>query len=188
MSLLMTDSFPWGAGPKETDKEFIFPAALAELADVLHAQEPPDYDENDPDEEGAYIDFEPYERFMTPEEFAFGSWTGNDEVDGSEFRIFGSTGSGDKLGFWLVRSDAPIEEQPVVYFGTDGDACMIARDLGELLWYFANGFRYDARPDEALRLLAERHAPGRRRSNEEIETAAEAEFPGFSDYIDSLRR
>jgi hypothetical protein len=25
---------------------------LAELADVLHAQEPPDYDENDPDEEG----------------------------------------------------------------------------------------------------------------------------------------
>jgi hypothetical protein len=123
MSLLMTDSFPWGAGPKETDKEFIFPAALAELADVLHA-----------------------------------------------------------------RSDAPVEEQPVVYFGTDGDACMIARDLGELLWYFANGFRYDARPDEALRLLAERHAPGRRRSNEEIETAAEAEFPGFSDYIDSLRR
>jgi hypothetical protein len=125
---------------------------------------------------------------MTPDEFAFDLWTGNDEVDGSEFRIFGSTGAGDKLGFWLVRSGSPVDEQPVVYFGSDGDPSVIARDLGDLLWYFANGFLYDAQPNEALRLIAERHAPERRRSNEEIKAAAEAEFPGFPGYIRSLCR
>ncbi|GLY88977.1 SMI1/KNR4 family protein [Actinoallomurus iriomotensis] len=172
----------------ETSKELILPVALTELAQVLYTQEPPYDDEDNPDEQGPYIDFEPYERFMTPDEFAFGSWTGNDEVDGSEFRVFGSTGAGDKLGFWLVRPGVPVDEQPVVHFGSEGGASVMACDLGDLLWYFANGFLYDAQPNEALRLIAEHHAPERRRSNEEIEAAAEAEFPGFSAYITSLCR
>ncbi|MEW2359152.1 hypothetical protein [Spirillospora sp. NPDC029432] len=74
---------------------------------------------------------------------------------------------------------------------------MIARDLGGLLWSFADGsgpgemFRDPGRrvqPNEAFQAIAERYAPGRRRSTAEIVAAARAEFPDFPNLIDAMCR
>jgi len=145
-------------------------------------------------------DFEPYETFEAPARTAwwFRLWTGNPEADGSEFRFFGSTGAGDYAGFWLVRPGAPLISQPVVYIGSEGQRSIVARDLGDLLWLFAAGYgpaeavedHPDSvqEPNEAFRAIAERHAPGRELPVEQIVSMAQAEFPHFSDYIDSLCR
>lgn len=91
----------------ETSEDPALPIALAEVVSVGFEWE---YDE------AHGCDFEPYSRFEAPEETAwwFRLWTGNEEVDGSEFRFFGATGAGDYAGFWLVRPGAPITEQPVI--------------------------------------------------------------------------
>jgi hypothetical protein len=145
-------------------------------------------------------DFELYETIEAPDRTArwFRLWTGNPEVDGSEFRLFGSTGAGDYTGFWLVRPRAPIIDQPIVYLGSEGQRDVVARDLGELLWLFAAGYGPAEaveenrggiqEPNEAFRAIAERHAPGRELPVEQIVSAAQAEFPHFSDYIDALCR
>ncbi|KAL2864092.1 uncharacterized protein BJX67DRAFT_228628 [Aspergillus lucknowensis] len=142
-------------------------------------------------------DFEVYEEFEAPDETAewFRGWTGNSNVDGSQFRFFGSTGGGDYAGFWLVRPDAGIVKQPVVYIGSEGDVGVIARDLGDLLWLFANGSApaeaFDdpgrrTQPSEALRAIAEQYAPGKSRPTMEIVAAAREEFPNFSEVVDAM--
>ncbi|MBE1586536.1 SMI1/KNR4 family protein [Nonomuraea angiospora] len=170
------------------------PTALDEVAQVGFEWE---WDEETDEARGC--DFEPYDQFEEPDRTAwwFRLWTGNQEVDGSEFRFFGATGTGDYVGFWLVRPDAAIIDQPVVYIGSEGERGVIARDLGDLLWLFAAGlgpgeaFRdpdFPAEPNEAFRAIAERHAPGRRRAPNQIVAAARAEFPQFSDLIDAMCR
>ncbi|MBP2706449.1 SMI1/KNR4 family protein [Microbispora sp. RL4-1S] len=150
-------------------------------------------------DEARGCDFEPYNQFEAPERTAwwFRLWTGNQEVDGSEFRFFGTTGSGDYTGFWLERPDAAITDQPVVYIGSEGEHGVIARNLGDLLWLFAAGLGpaeafadpdSTAQPNEAFRAIAERHAPGGRCSPIQIVAAARAEFPHFPDLIDAMRR
>jgi hypothetical protein len=178
----------------EAPEDLALPIALAEVAAVGFEWE---WDEET--DEASGCDFEPYERFEAPEKTAwwFRLWTGNEEADGSEFRFFGTTGAGDYTGFWLVRPGAPITEQPVVYLGSEGQRGVLARDLGDLLWLFADGFGPDEAftdpdeerpPNEAFQAIAERHAPGRRRSATEIVAAARAEFPHFSELIDSMCR
>ena len=147
-------------------------------------------------------DFEPYETFEAPARTAewYRLWTGNPQVDGSEFRFFGSTGAGDYAGFWLVRPGAPIIDQPIIYLGSEGQCSVVARDLGDLLWLFAAGYgpaeavepvKYrDAilEPNDAFRTIAEQHAPGHELPVEQIVSAAQVEFPQFSDYIDAQVR
>ncbi|MFC7640991.1 SMI1/KNR4 family protein [Streptosporangium lutulentum] len=117
-----------------TAEDLALPAALAEVADVGFEWE---WDEETDEAHGC--DFEPYDRFEEPDRTAwwFRLWTGNQEVDGGEFRFFGTTGAGDYVGFWLVRPDAAITDQPVVYIGSEGECGVIAGDLGDLLWLFA---------------------------------------------------
>ncbi|GAA4635777.1 hypothetical protein GCM10023196_082650 [Actinoallomurus vinaceus] len=178
----------------ETPGDLALPIALAEVVAVGFEW---DYDEET--DEASGCDFEPYERFEAPEKTAwwFRLWTGNQEVDGSEFRFFGATGAGDYAGFWLIRPGAPIIDQPVVYIGSEGERGVIARDLGDLLWLFALGHGpaevfddpdREVEPNEAFQAIAERHAPGRRRSAAEIVAAARAEFPDFSQRIDAMCR
>ena len=55
--------------------------------------------------DGDGIDFEPYHSFMSAGDTSewFKAWTGNKNVDGSEFRIFGQDGSGGYAAFWIVE-------------------------------------------------------------------------------------
>lgn len=142
-------------------------------------------------------DFEPFDAFDDPEHTAwwFRLWTGNPEADGSDFRFFGKTGAGDYAGFWLMRPEAPVTGQPVVYLGSEGQLGIVARDLGDLLWLFAAGYGPAEaagdrgtvlEPSEAFTAIAQRYAPGRERPAAQIIAAAQAEFPRLSDYIDGL--
>jgi hypothetical protein len=172
------------------DREF--PAALAAALAVPFS-----------DDEDSWVDFEPYPAFEAAEDTAwwFRLWTGNQEADGSQFRFFGKNGAGDYTGFWLVRPDRPIEEQPVVYLGSEGETAVIARDMADLLWLLAAGYGpseaaypdrseddWTARPNQGIAAIAERFAPDRRRSPEAVVQAAAQEFPDFEDTIMELCR
>ncbi|TDD15605.1 SMI1/KNR4 family protein [Nonomuraea diastatica] len=178
----------------ETPDHLVLPVALAEVAEIGFT-----WEWDDEADEARGCDFDPYDRFEAPEKTAwwFRLWTGNDEVDGSEFRFFGTTGGGDYVGFWLVRPGASNIEQPVVYLTSEGRCGVVARDLGDLLWLFANGLGpteafsdlgRETQPDEAFQAIAERHAPGRRRSSAEIVAGARQEFAGFPELIHAMCR
>lgn len=184
----------YASGMVKISDGLALPTALAEVAEVGFEWE---WDEET--DEASGCDFEPYERFEAPERTAwwFRLWTGNPEVDGGEFRFFGTTGAGDYAGFWLVRPDAPITDQPVVYIGSEGECGVIARDLGDLLWLYAAGLGpgeafggpdSGAEPNEAFRAIAERHAPGRDSAPGRIVAAALAEFPHFPDLVRAMCR
>lgn len=170
------------------------PPALAEVAAIGSSLT---WDEATSTSHGC--DFEPYTEFEPSEETTtwFRLYTGNDTADGSQFRIFGTTGAGDYIGFWLVQSEpeTPVTAQPVVYFGSEGDFSVIARDMGDFLWVLANGSGPAealeepdrvTRPDEAFWAVAEKYAPGRGRTTAEILAAARDEFPGFVRYVEEL--
>ncbi|MGC5038664.1 SMI1/KNR4 family protein [Streptomyces sp. DT190] len=171
-----------------TGEDRRFPPALADLADV-------DIDHAD----GRGIDFEPCSAFDSAEETTdwLRSWTGNGEVDGSRYRVFGQDGTGGLAALWCVRPGRPLTEQPVVFLGSEGAAGVVARDLSDFLWLLADGVgpmeavefgAVTGRSDPALVSLAERHASGPRRTAREIVAAARAEFPSYADDIAALCR
>jgi hypothetical protein len=168
-------SRPWkdrSAGPiyspavtETAPDDLSLPEALAEVFSIGF-----DWEWDDETETARSCDFEPYESFEAPARTAewYRLWTGNRDVDGNEFRFFGSTGAGDYAGFWLIRPGAPIIDQPIVYLGSEGQRGVVARDLGDLLWLFAAGYgpaeavEYRdsiQEPNDAFRAIAERHAP-----------------------------
>ncbi|GHC78846.1 hypothetical protein GCM10007079_16470 [Nocardiopsis terrae] len=146
------------------------------------------------------MDFEMYEAFEHPDETAwwYRLWTGNEEVDGSEFRFFGMEGSGGYTGLWLVREGRPLTEQPVVFLGSEGELAVMATDLGAFLWLVAQGHGPDevmgwsddgpCEPDPDALQVARRHAPDACRDPEEILGRAREEFPDFQGYIDAQCR
>lgn len=165
-----------------------FPPALVEVARVEL-----DY------EEGEGVDFEPYDAFDSAEETTdwLRHWTGNHELVGDAYRVFGQDGTGGLAALWCVRPGRPLAEQPVVFLGSEGERGVVAANLSDFLWVLADGLgpmeiveyeQYEARPNTALTELAERHATTPRRTTREIVTAARAEFPTFSDDIDELCR
>ena len=91
---------------------------------------------------GAGVDFEPYPDFLDATETA--EWwlasTGNGELDGSEFRVFGQDGTGGNAAFWVVRRGEPLEQQPVVFLGSEGETGVVAQNLWAYLWLLADGF------------------------------------------------
>jgi hypothetical protein len=175
----------------QTDDDRRFPVALAAALAV-----PFDY------REGEGVDFEPYPDFEAAEDTAwwFRLWTGNPELDGSEFRVFGKDGAGGYAAFWLVRPGRPVAEQPVVFLGSEGETGVVARDLDDLLWLLAGGYgpaeaacpdgsgEWAARPDQELTAVAERFAPDRRSAPEAVIERAVQEFPDFEDTIMEMCR
>ncbi|MER5184399.1 SMI1/KNR4 family protein [Streptomyces sp. NPDC002896] len=166
-----------------------FPPALADVARVGF-----DYGE-----EGEGVDFEPYDAFDSAEETTdwLRLWTGNSELDGGAYRIFGQDGAGGLAAIWCARPGRPLTEQPVVFMGSEGECGLAAGNLSDFLWVLADGFGpreaalyadREARPDAPLTELAERHATTPRRSAREIITEAQAEFPTFIEDIDELCR
>ncbi len=169
--------------------DLTFPPALEDLAGFGGSDEP---------------EFEMFDEFESPEETAdwLDMWTGNDGVDGREFRCFGKDFGGGYLALWPVREGRPPEEQPVVYLGSEGDVAVLGRDVGSFLWLLAQGVDPHSCPGKAesgdpveprethpeLAEIAERHAPGARRAPKEILARAREEFPHFQAVIDAMCR
>lgn len=167
-----------------------FPDALAAAMAVSY-----DYDGGDG------VDFEPFPGFLSAEETTdwFRAWTGNGGLDGGAFRVFGQDGSGGYAALWLTRQDQALADQPVVFLGSEGETGVVARDLGDFLWLLAGGLgpreavtSYESdhipRPHDRLTAIAERFAPGRRRSAASVVAPAGREFPGFDDTVMGLCR
>ncbi|MFH8726476.1 SMI1/KNR4 family protein [Streptomyces termitum] len=152
-------------------------------------------------DDGRGIDFEPYDAFESAEETTdwIRSWTGNEELDGDAFRVFGQDGSGGLAALWCVREGRPLDAQPVVFLGSEGERGVIAGSLSDFLWVLADGvgpmevvlfgaLEGEGRANAGLTALAERYATTPRRPAREIVAEAAAEFPDFSDAVDALCR
>ncbi|WP_371794475.1 hypothetical protein [Streptomyces sp. NBC_01718] len=89
-----------------------FPAALA-----LAMAVPFDYAGGDG------VDFEPFAAFLPAEETTgwLRAWTGNGELRGDDFRVFGRDGSGGYAAVWLVRPNRVLGGQPVVLLGSEAE-------------------------------------------------------------------
>jgi hypothetical protein len=148
--------------------------------------------------DGEGIDFEPYEEFKSASENAswIQSWTGNDDLTGSEYRVFGQDGTGGYAAFWLVRPNAELLEQPIVFFGSEGELDLVARNFADYLWLLAGGFGpYEAvaypglkrEPNDAFAVFAKDHAEARKPPGEVI-AEARREFPSFEKDVRALCR
>ena len=149
--------------------------------------------------DGEGIDFEPYSFFMTAKETSqwFKAWTGNADVDGAEFRIFGQDGTGGYAAFWLVELHDSVLEQPVVFFGSEGEMGVVATNFEHYLWLLANGVGpYEAiaypgimrEPVGAFRNFAEEHSGTGPMKPEEVLAKAKSAYPEFVEKVRSLCR
>ncbi|MEU7476693.1 SMI1/KNR4 family protein [Lentzea sp. NPDC042327] len=170
-----------------------FPPALVALSGIefpwSHDEEPAPTN----------IDYEPYDEFDPADETTdwIRAWTGNDELDGAAFRVFAQDGTGGLVTSWLVRPGRPLTEQPVAFFGSEGEVGVVATDLGSFLWLLAGGvgpqeaveFGTDTGvPHPELRAVAEQHSGTAPRTPAEVLAAARAEFPDFAETVQSWCR
>ena len=173
----------------ETTEDRTFPAALAALTQITFPY----------DDEAGSIDYEPYPEFDSAEDTTgwLRSWTGDEELDGAALRVFGQDGAGGLVASWLVRPGRPLAEQPVVFFGSEGETGVVAASLGEFLWLLAGGVgpmeavqfgAVDGVPQPKLRAVAEAHSGVPPRTPAEVLDAARAEFPDFSATVESWCR
>ncbi|MEW1907570.1 SMI1/KNR4 family protein [Kitasatospora sp. NPDC085895] len=171
-----------------TDDDRVLPAALAEVAGIGF-----DFDE------GEGVDFEPYDAFLSAEETTdrLRAWTGDPELDGDAFRVFGQDGTGGYGAIWLAHPGRPLAEQPVVFLGSEGETGVVACDLGSYLWLLADGSGpreavehpgREARPNAESAAVAERLAPGARRPAAEVAAEAARRHPDFEDMVLELCR
>jgi hypothetical protein len=163
-----------------------FPRPLAELHKI-------DFDDAD----GEGIDFEPYSEFLSAKDNQswIRAWTGNEKLTGAELRVFGEDGTGGFAAFWLARAGKDLLEQPIVFFGSEGELGVIAKNFGDYLWLLASGlgpYEAVARPsgrraaNRAFTEFAARHAPRRKKTARQILAAARAALPGFEKQIRAL--
>ncbi|WP_053648942.1 MULTISPECIES: hypothetical protein [unclassified Streptomyces] len=150
---------------------------------------------------GDGVDFEPFPAFLSADETTewIRAWTGNEQLTGDDFRVFGQDGTGGYAAFWLVRPDRAPDGQPVVFLGSEGETGVVARDLGAFLWLLADGVGpWEATnpygpvpasyPHPELTAVAERYAPGLRAPAAALVEQAAREFPDFDDIVTKLCR
>lgn len=149
------------------------------------------------------VDFEPFEAFLTADETTdwLRSWTGNRELHGQDFRVFGQDGTGGSVAFWLIRPGQPLVEQPVIFLGSEGETGVVASNLGAFLWLLADGYGpweaatssdpepdWVAHPNRELAGIAEQFAPHHRAPAATVIEQATREFSGFDDSMMALCR
>ena len=140
-------SFPERSGPAAVEP---LPPILAELRALTD------------DGQVGDLDFRLYDQRRLGE---LTGWTNNPESE-TEFFAFGCDGRGSVFALWLVH-DAPLEHQPVVFLGSegDGDVHPISSDVPGLLELIAAGIdpasRTEAQPVPGAREIVQRHFPGR---------------------------
>jgi hypothetical protein len=148
---------------------------------------------------GEGIDFEPYAEFQSSSETAswVQAWTGDRDLTGSEYRVFGQDASGGNAAFWLVRPNAELLEQPIVFFGSEGELGVVARNFADYLWLLAGNFGpYEAvaypglerEANDAFTAFAKDHAAASRKLPEEVIAEARREFPNFEKDFRALCR
>ncbi|TPQ22227.1 SMI1/KNR4 family protein [Streptomyces sporangiiformans] len=129
----------------------------------------------------------------------FRAWTGNGDLNGDGFRVFGQDGTGGYAAFWLIRRGRALVEQPVVFLGSEGETGVVACNLAGFLWLLADGFgpweaatSYEPdrvpRANRELTAIAEDFAPHLRASATAVTEQATREFPDFGDTIMELCR
>ena len=113
------------------------------------------------------------------------------------FRVFGRDGSGGVAAFWARVSEGTIETQPIVFLGSEGELCVIARNLDDYLWLLANGVGplemvdgLHRVPEQipALVALAQPHTGRSARPLEAVIGAAGAELPALTALVESVTR
>lgn len=143
------------------------------------------------------IDFDPFSEFLSTEETSdwLRRWTGNDRVDGSEYRVFGQDGSGGYAAVWCVRKGADLLSQPIVFFGSEGQLGVVAANFADYLWLLAGGIgpfeavaysESEGKLNPAFDAFARRHAGSVPRRPQEVLTKAREEFPTFVDGIQAV--
>ena len=164
------------------------PAVLRELLEL-------EFDYAD----GDGYDFEPYTEFLSEEETRswIQAWTGNKELSGEEYLVFGQDGTGGYAAIWCVRPGKALLEQPIVFFGSEGDMGVVAQDFANFLWLLAGGFgpleavEYPGANREAnpeFTAFARRHAGVAPINPNDVIAKACAEFPTFEEQVRSLCR
>lgn len=149
--------------------------------------------------DGEGIDFEPYSEFLASEETRswIRAWTGNTTLEGSEYRVFGQDGTGGYAAFWCVRPGQPLLEQPIVFFGSEGELGVVASNLADYLWLLAGGVGpYEAvaypgaekQANQLFTAFARAHAGQAEKTPAEVLARAQAEFPEFEATIRALCR
>ena len=108
--------------------------------------------------------------------------------------MFGQDGTGGYAAFWCVRPGAPLLQQPIVFFGSEGALGVLASNFADYLWLLAGGFgpfealtysksdRLQSRPFTAFARL---HSGNGGKSVSEVLSKARAEFPDFEERIRS---
>jgi hypothetical protein len=120
------------------------------------------------------------------------AWT-NVATAAAPFRAFGQDSTGGLAAFWCRTPDEPLDHQPVVFLGSEGEYTVIARDLGDYLWLLANGVgpleAVDGidripEPTTALTEIARRYTGIAQRSTADVIDAARAELSGLEAFLE----
>jgi len=149
--------------------------------------------------DGDGIDFEPYDSFYSENDTSewIKAWTGNEDLNGNEYLIFGQDGTGGYGAFWLVRKTKDLLLQPIVFFGSEGELGVVAQSFYDYVWLFAQGVGpYEAveypgierNENQNFITFAEKYAHSYKNSVSEIMAKANNEFPNFKATIQSLCR
>lgn len=104
--------------------------------------------------------------------------------------VAGAIGRGAILPERTRRSGADLLDQPVVFFGSEGEIGVVAYDFADYLWLLAGGVgpmeavehgADEAKPHAAFTALAIQHAPGAKKTPSEVLARARGVYPTFSD-------
>jgi hypothetical protein len=84
-----------------------------------------------------WYDYQPEDLFDEPDEIndRWQDWSGNPGAGPGPFRVFARDGTDGLPAFGIREPDTTVEAQPIVFFGSEGELAVIARDL----WLLANG-------------------------------------------------
>ncbi len=116
------------------------------------------------------------------------AWTGNSTLTGSEYRVFGHDRTGGAVAFWLVNLDAGLLDQPIVFFGSQGELGVVAVDFADYLWLLADGVGPSeamvvgiegAVPNPIFRGFAATHVPSAEKSAAAVVVSANQKFARF---------
>jgi hypothetical protein len=61
------------------------------------------------------------------------SWSGKAPTGADRLRLFAQDGSGGQVVIWFQTPTAPIDRQPIVFFGSEGALGVVARDLPDFI-------------------------------------------------------